>query len=313
MPEPNRLTEVIQVYDVLIIGAGPGGLSAGLQLARSNRTVLVFDRGRQRTVYAHNYRNYLGFPAGISGKELLDLGREQARVFGVEILQAEATGVRKTAEGAFEVSAGGKSFTGKRLIFATGVSDHMPKIPDVMNFMGTSVFHCLDCEGFELINKRVVVFGAKNSAADAALRILSFTPQVFIATHEDPLEISDKYLNKLQENSIEIVQSPILHLKGQEHILEKVVFADGSERAVDFGYSTAGSKPHNELALSLGVETIPNGHILVDKDMRTNLEHVYAAGDIVNSSQQVSLAVAGGVRAAIMLNKTLLKPNQKPD
>jgi len=298
------------MYDVLIIGAGPAGLSAGLQLARSNRSVILFDKGKQRTLYAHNYRNYLGFPQGISGKHLLDLGREQAKTFGVEILEAEVTGIQQVTGGIFEVEVGERNFQGKRLIFATGVSDKMPKIPDIMNFMGMSVFHCLDCEGYELKNKSLVVFGANNGAADAALRLLTFTPRVFIASHVELLSMDEPYLSKLRQNNIEIVQSPIVAMHGINNQLNSIIFADGSLREVDCGLSTAGSKPHNELALKLGVATIPNGHILVDKDMKTNLEHVYAVGDIINSSQQVSLAVAEGVRAAIMMNKTLLTENQ---
>lgn len=298
------------MYDVLIIGAGPAGLSAGLQLARSNRSVLVFDRGKQRTIYAHNYRNYLGFPEGIAGKRLLELGKEQARLFGVNIVDAEAAKVTRLAKDRFEVEAGGSVYQGKRLVIATGISDRMPNIPGVMNFMGTSVFHCLDCEGYELINKKVVVFGHKNSAADAALRILSFTDQVFIASHVDALKIDEKYLSKLQENRIEVITAPIEALHGENGMLSEIEFTDGSRRVVEFGYSTSGTTVHNELAASLGVETIPNGHILVDKDMKTGADNIWAVGDIINNSQQVSLAVAEGIRAAIMINKTLLKENQ---
>lgn len=298
------------MFDVLIIGAGPAGLSAALQLARSNRTVLVFDKGKQRALYAFNYRNYLGFPQGIPGKELLELGKKQAELFRAKILEAEATSVTKIPNGMFRVDADGKAFDGRRLIFATGVSDNMPKIPGIMNFMGRTIFHCLDCDGYELLNKKAIIFGAKNAAVDAALRVLTFTKQVCIATHGDKLDFDEKYYNKLQENQIEILESPISQMEGKNHQLEKVVFADGSIREIDCGLTTSGSKPHNELALSLGVQTISNGHILVDKDMKTNLDNVYAVGDIINSSQQVSLAVAEGVRAAIMINKTLLGENQ---
>ncbi|MDA8440986.1 MAG: NAD(P)/FAD-dependent oxidoreductase [Peptococcaceae bacterium] len=298
------------MFDVLIVGAGAGGLSAALQLARSNRSVLVFDRGKQRTLWAHKFENYLGFLDGISGKDLLEIGRKQAQAFGATIIQAEVSSVAKTGDGNFKVAAGDQSYFGKRIILATGVKDNMPQITGVMNFMGITVAHCLDCDGYEFINKRAVVFGAGNGAADGALRILSFTQQVFIATNGEALSMNEKYRQKLQENGIEIIENNIAELQGTNHRLEKVTFVDGSEREADFGYSTSGSKPHNELALSLGVETLPNGHILVNKDMETSEPNVYAVGDIINSSQQVSLAVAQGVRAAIMLNKTLLAENQ---
>lgn len=298
------------VVDVLVIGAGPAGLSAALQLARSNRSVLVFDKGKQRTLYAHNYQNYLGFVDGISGKELLELGKKQAEKFGVRVIQAQADDIVQTGPESFVVEASGESYQGRRIVFATGVSDKMPNVPDIMKFMGISVFHCLDCEGYELINRRVAIFGADDAAADAALRILTFTKQVFICTHGEQIAIKQPYIQKLIENKIEILSSPIHSLQGAEHKLKMIDFEDGIKKEVDFGYTTSGSKPHNELALRLGVETIPNGHILVDRDMKTNLNYVYAAGDIVNLSQQVALAVAEGIRAAIMINKTLLAENQ---
>ncbi|HEX3015368.1 MAG TPA: NAD(P)/FAD-dependent oxidoreductase [Desulfobacteria bacterium] len=298
------------MVDVVIIGAGPAGLSAAIQLARSNRSVLLFDRGKQRASFALNYHNYLGFPDGIAGKKLLELGRDQAEKYGVKIIQAEATAVKKTQDGQFTVEAGNQAFTGRRVIFATGVSDNTPNVPDVFDFLGRSIFHCLDCDGYELIGKKVVVFGKGNAAADAALRVLTFSKQVFIASNGEQLSIDEKYLAKLKSNGIDRIETPIKELQGNKGQLSALIFADNSEREVEFGLSTAGSKANNKLALGLGVTTIPNGHILVDKDMKTSIEHVYAIGDVINSSEQVSLAVAEGVRAAIMVNKTLREDYQ---
>src|SRR5512134_2487028 len=134
------------VYDCIIIGAGPGGLQAAIYLGRFNRTVLLIDRGAGRTTHARRIENLLTQKA-ISGSDIIHIGMEQARNFGVEIIKQEVLSVLRN-KGNFEVSTGTNSYAGRYVIVSTGGRENIPEIGNIHKFFARTVVTCIDCDGY---------------------------------------------------------------------------------------------------------------------------------------------------------------------
>lgn len=292
-------------YDVIVVGAGPGGLACAVQVARSYRRVCVFDRGGQRAYWIPKLCNYLGFPDGISGKELLALSQKQAVDFGVKIVKGEVAHVEKVVHG-FRVLAKGKEYVARRLVLATGVMDLQPDIDNVYDFAGKTLYYCLDCDGYEFGKKKAAVFGHEVGAALSACRLVRYAAEVVIITNGQGPRWEKEQEQLLQERGVRVYQKKVTKLLGDYGRMTGVLFQDGTQVVAEVGVSVYGVQVHNQLALDLGIKTLPNGHIVVDSSMETSLKHVYGVGDVANSSQMVSLAVAGGVRAAVMIEKSFL-------
>lgn len=298
------------MYDVAIIGAGPGGLSTAIYLGRYRRKVVVFDRGKARASFVPVVHNYLGFPDGVSGKELIEKGTRQAGKYGVEFRREEVTKISGEAD-SFLVETQGGTYQARRLVFASGIMDHHLHIPNYYDYAGKSIFYCPDCDGYEASDKRVVAVGSGNGAAALALVLLTFTDRITVCTNGEPAGMDERFSGRLRDNGIPVVEEKITGIRGSQGQIEAFVLAGGEELPCRCAFVHLGARVHSKLAKDLGVELLPNEHIKTDRAQATNLDGVWAVGDVGASSQQISVAVGQGAIAAIWTNKSLLKENQR--
>ncbi|HBI02683.1 MAG TPA: pyridine nucleotide-disulfide oxidoreductase [Paenibacillaceae bacterium] len=296
------------MYDCVIIGGGIAGLQASIQLGRYMYKVVIIDRQGGRSVLAKRYMNVLGWPKGVSGKELLAKGVEQANAVGVNFLEGEVKDVRKEEDGFTLLLDRGESIRCKRLLLSTGVDDQFPSIEGLGETLGTSFYVCPDCDGYEIQNKKTVVVGSGNSGAAISCILTHWNETIVYINHEPEKNISAKWRGNCQEKNIPIIEGPVLRIvSSNENQLSHIELIDGQTIPAEKGFvAFEGKRPVNELAKQLGVALDEHGSGLVDgRTQQTNVENLWAAGDVVLHSQLVTRAMGDGSQAAIWIHKSL--------
>lgn len=295
-----------------MVGGGPAGLSAALQLTRFNRQVVVFDSGMGRSTFQQITNNYPGFPGGIAARELRRLSREQVRMYPVAFIDEAVVAVRKDGAQFVAQGASGKETAGRTMVFATGVRDLFPDFPLWESYVGRSVFWCIVCDGYSTRGKRIVIVGNDDEAAVTALQFLQFTSHVVMLTNEGKSKISAPRLRDLREHGIEMFEDEIAGLLGNDGILVAVERANGEPIVADYLFSLQGSTPNSALAMSLGAKCREDGYINVDPEQLTNVPGLFAAGDVTGHlSHQVATAVHEGITAATAAQYFLYEPWQR--
>jgi len=290
--------------DVVIVGGGPAGLSAAIYTARAGQDTVVFDKGGATIQRVDRIYNYLGFPDGIGGEELLRRGREQAEGFGAEIVNEEVLGVRQMEgdEEGYVVDTSDGEYETKGLILATGASFTKPGIEGVDEFEGSGVSYCVQCDAFFFRDKSVAIVGAGNFAAKEALLLLDYTDDVTLMTDGKELDVDDELKNRLDEEGIPVVTEDVERVEG-EHSLERAMLESGPVE-VNGLFVAVGAAGGGDLARMLGIP-LEGSYIVVDKELDTGVPHVYAAGDCIGGNRQISTAVGEGAEAAINLLEEL--------
>lgn len=285
----------MELFDIVIIGQGPAGLSAAIYTSRAGLKTMVV--GCDPKV-AGNYDidNYFGFPESITGRELIELGCKHAGKFGAEMRCEKVLVIHHGHEKGFEVKTDKSMIACKSVILATGVSRVRPGIKNISEYEGKGVSYCVSCDGFFFKNKNVLVLGEGIFAANQALELKNYTPQVRICLQGKKQRISTEYLELLKKDDIEILPGKIVELKGND-FLEQVVFAEGQVLDVDGIFLAMGEASSLDFAYSLGITT-RGIFIEADHDQKTNIPGVFAAGDCVGRFLQISVAVGEGAIAA---------------
>jgi thioredoxin reductase (NADPH) len=295
------------MYDCLIVGGGIAGLQAAIQLGRYNHKTLVLDAGDGRSAICHSYHNILGYPDGISGPELREIGRQQAGKYGVEFVIGKGAYAKKTMSG-FEIeSDSGETYKAKTLLLATGIMDRIPPFPELMPTLGISVYVCPDCDGREVKDKSTIVMGSGNAGANMALTLNYFTDEITYVNHENT-KVDEEIAAAMKGKGIQYVEGPIEKILADGPDFSGVALANGEELFGERGFiAFGGNEVKSQLAQQLGVELHKNKHVLVDpRTKMTNVENVWAAGDVVAHSEQVTIAMGDGMQASIWIHKTLL-------
>ncbi|KON86023.1 pyridine nucleotide-disulfide oxidoreductase [Sporosarcina globispora] len=295
-------------YDCLIIGGGIAGLQAAIQLGRYKHKVLVLDSNDGRSTICKSYHNILGYPDGVSGPELRDIGKKHAESLGVEFVNEKVEQAEK-ANGGFEVlSLKGNKYSGKRILLATGIMDRMPPFPELMPCLGISVYVCPDCDGYEVKDKRTIVLGSGNAGANMALTLSYWTNDLVFINHEKK-PADQELLKKMKEKNIEYHEESIGMVLAEDEKFNGVQLESGKEITGDRGFiAFGGNKVKSDLAKQLGAERLENKHILTDpRSKMTSAKNVWAAGDVAAHSEQVTIAMGEGSQAAIWIHKSLLQ------
>lgn len=297
------------LYDCIVIGAGPAGLSASLFLARYLRRTLTFHHNSPRNEYAHGVHGFLGHH-GIRPAELLARGRDEVTTHGGLIIEACVTAVEAVSPDHFRVFAGNgttqRSFDARRLLLATGLRDLTPDCPGFREFYGASVFHCPDCDGYEVRGKRVAVLAHGNSATGFTENILTWTRKVTLLT--DQKEISNSDREKLAALDVVIRTDRVVALEGDTSTqqLQRVLFSEGEPLECDALFFNLGTELATNFHETLGCRLDPEcGLLWVDETQQTSINGVYAAGDITPHSQLAIVAAAEGAMAAIHIHRSL--------
>lgn len=294
-------------FDCIIIGGGIAGLQASIQLGRYMHKVLVIDSGDGRSTLCRSYHNILGYPDGVSGQHLRETGRQQAEQLGVQFLNGKAESISKM-EASFQVTiTKGDTFTSERLLLATGVMDRIPEFPELRPCLGISVYVCPDCDGYEVKDKRTIVIGAGKTGVEMAMTLSYWTKELIYINHEQKV-VEEKEKQIMRELQIEYIEKPIKQVLANESQVEGFLLDDGEiirgKRAfVAFG----GNEVRSNLAKQLGVELLENKHLMIDpRTKMTNIHNVWAAGDVVAHSEQVTIAMGEGSQAAIWIHKDIV-------
>ena len=191
----------MKTYNVIIIGGGPAGLSAGIYLARFRISTLIIDVGRGRSNIPGTYHNIMGFLEPIEREKLRELGEKQAILYGAERICDKAINVEKLDNAKFKVSTESNSYFAENIIFCMGIMDNWPEAKGYENFLGYTLHSCPICAGYETIDKKIVIIG--NKRVDGfALEMLNFTNKITIVTNGNPVNIRPEYVDKFKKLNI---------------------------------------------------------------------------------------------------------------
>lgn len=297
MFHPKELA--ISALDAVVIGGGPGGLTAAIYLARLHRKVVVLDSRQSRASLIPRSHNHPAFPTGIEGPELLERMRKQLDNYGVEIRHTAVSALRQDGDGLLVDLQDGQLET-KNVILATGIEDNLPPVDHPHDLVRSGHIRlCPICDGFEIAGRPVVVIGATERAAAEAKFIRSFTQHITIATLGQPLDMGDKTIGRLAECGIAIRQEPLRDCVPVENGAVDLLL-DGSEPMHKVVlYSALGVRPRSALAKQLGVELEEDGRIKVNKHQGTSVPGFYAVGDVVTGLNQLGVSMAQGEVAAV--------------
>lgn len=301
------------VYDVLIIGGGPAGLSAAIYAARALRSVLVVDQNKGRWNTFEVNENYFGFPQGIPTRKLRSLGLTQAKHFGATYVLDYVSSLSKDKD-LFRVEAKKETYHSKTIILATGVTDIFPDFPNWKEYVGKSLFWCITCDGYKTQNKRVVILGQTDDAAITALQFLQFTKHITFVTNciKNGCRISDRYIDSFRKHSIPFIEGQITSVLGKNGFFKEICVENEISIPVDIVINQQGCYPNTSSFTSLGVLEDQFGFVITDDQQKTNIPFVYAAGDLTKRfSHQIGSAVHEGATAAEAANYDLYLPEQK--
>lgn len=294
------------LFDVIIVGAGPAGLSAALILGRCRRRVLVCDSGKPRNAASHGLHGYLTRD-GIEPAEFLHIARDQLRQYEtVELRHAEVIEARRQKD-TFEITLDdGTRLTSRRLLLATGVVDERPQLEGLPAFYGTSVFHCPYCDGWEMRDQPLAVYGQGENGAGLALELLLWSRDLVLCT-DGPTNLTAEDTERLDRHNIPIREDKLVRLEGNDGVLERLVFANGESLPVRAMFFSTGQRQASDIAEKLGCLFTDQGCVDTGDYETTNVRGLYVAGDASRLVQFVIVAASEGAQAAVAINKELMK------
>ncbi len=295
------------MYDVAILGCGPAGLTASIYASRYGlNPIVLYSKFGGMTVEAYIVENYPGFES-INGLDLIKKIFNHAKKFGGKFIEEEIKEVKKE-KGFFILRSEKNTYKAKSLIIATGTEKRKLGIKNEEKFIGKGLSYCFSCDAPFYKGKIVGVIGGSSSAAKAAIYLSDIAKKVYLIYRREKLRAEPILIEKIgKKKNIEVLYNTIVEkLEGKE-FLEYVVTNKG-KLVLDGIFVEIGGVPSNAIALQLGVKLDENGFIIVDREMRTNVEGVFAAGDITNSTlKQIITAAAQGAVAAFTAYNFLKK------
>lgn len=292
------------MYDVIIIGAGPAGLTAGMYCARGGKKTLILGSvyGSQQSM-GGLYENYPGFPDGIQGIELSERMLSQAEKYGAELHEEVVLKV-VSLNGVFSVKTESWEYESRALILATGASHRKLNVPGEEEYATRGVSYCAYCDGSLFRNKTVAVIGYGNGAAKAVLYLAGLCQKVHLLNVREDLVAEAVYLDRIEPlTNLSVHQGvEMIQILGDGFVTDVEFKARGNVRSlkVDGVFVEMGVEPNVDLAADLGVELTKGGFLRVNRlTQETNIPGVFAAGDVTGGRMQVTTAVGAGTSAAI--------------
>jgi len=288
------------VLDCIVVGGGPGGLTAATYLARYRRSVRVFDTGCTRAGWIPKSRNCPGFPHGVGGEELLQRMRDQARKFGVDTIAEEVTALHRE-DGGFRIRHGDNELRARHVILATGCEDVTPELDGLADAIECgAVRMCPICDAFEAIDTTIAVHGPADKAASHARFLRTYSSKVTLVPSVDDLD--DGVRAELARDGIELTPVPAsLVFDGKRCVFE----LDGTPRGFDVVYPMLGLISRSSLAVGAGADCDEEGALIVDARQMTSVEGLYAIGDVVSALNQISVATGHAAIAATDVHNRL--------
>ena len=290
------------MFDVVVVGGGPAGLSAALMLGRCRRRVLVCDIGAPRNRRSHALHGYLSRD-GIAPAALNDLGRAELHKYGVEVRRVGVIGLRCMPDHYVASLADGRRASGRFLLIATGVIDDLPGISGFDECYGHSLFHCPYCDGWEWKDSRIAAFGGGKAGVGLALGLKTWSADVLLCSNGDRL--NGRARARLADNDVIVRTEAVAALEHDTGALRAVRFENGDSIERDVIFFATGQHPQSQLAITLGCALTNRGTVKTGLQSDTNVPRVFVAGDASRDAQFVVVAAAEGVKAAVAINKAL--------
>lgn len=296
----------MNVHKLIIIGSGPAGLTSAIYAARANLQPLVFEGFQPggQLMITTDIENFPGFPEGIAGPELMDRMRAQAQKFGAEHVFEDVERV-DTTQRPFKVWAGGKEYQAQTLIVSTGASARWLGIPSEKEFQGRGVSACATCDGFFFRDLDVAVVGGGDTALEEANFLTRFAKKVYLIHRRDQLRGSQIMQNRVKNNpKIEIVWNSVVDEIYGDKVVKGIRLKstkDGSlsKLAVDGVFMAIGHVPNTSMFAGQ-LATDESGYLKVTERTRTNIEGIFAAGDVADTHYKQAITAAGtGCMAAL--------------
>lgn len=294
------------MYDVIIAGGGIAGMSAALILGRCRRTVLVCDTGRPRNYASHALHGFLSRD-GIDPLELRGIAREQLKQYpSVVYRECEVTDAAPMESGYRVGLADGSSLDCRYFLIATGIVDKLPELEGLADLYGRSVFHCPYCDGWEMRDQPLAVYGSGEGGCEFALELTGWSKDIVLCLDGAELP-SPQHQEQLDRNGVKVRSDSIARLEATGGVLERIVFLTGEplpRRALFFS-------PEQFQACSLTEKlgcSVIEGVVETAKFQQTH-DRMYVAGDAAKSVQLAIVAAAEGAEAAFAINSALLKEN----
>ncbi len=293
--------------DCIIVGGGPAGLTAGIYMARFLRDTVLFDAGRPRAHRIPRTRNLPGYPEGIEGPELLDNMRRQLGQYDIEIRRDHVTTATRI-DGGFRVEAEGGAVEARNLILATGVTNRPPRISEALHDEGVArglIRYCPICDAFEVRGQKVAILGSGPHAVAEGRFVRHYAKDVTVVRPEHaPLD--DDGEKALSEAGLKILPSHRrdIRLDGDHIVVE---MQDGQVARFDTLYVALGTDPHSDLARDLGATLTEAGCIPVDAQCETDIEGLFAIGDVVAGLDQIAYGMGHAAVATTAIHNRLLE------
>ena len=291
-----------RVRDCLIVGAGPGGLTAATYLARYRRDIALVDAGESRARWIPTSHNCPGFPFGVGGNELLGKLRAQAEQHGVQVQQAHVDALDRDADG-FSVGAGARRWRARFVILACGVVDLLPEVPGIQAAIATGTVRlCAVCDAYEARDEHIGVYGPADAAVEHARFLRTFSRRVSAIPATDAAA-SAKSVAAAEAAGVALLARPAALRIEQDRCV--AAMPDGDEQAFDTLYAALGSDAQTQLALALGARCDDNAELITDRHQQTSVDGLYAIGDMVSALNQISVAVGHAAIAATAVHRRL--------
>ena len=280
------------MYDVIVIGSGPAGITAAIYAKRRNLSILVISKGNGTLQKAEKIDNYYGFENGISGKELYVNGIKQAKNLGIDFIEDEVINIEYINQ--FTIETVNSKYEAKAVILATGVSRNVPNIKGIKEFGGKGVSYCAVCDSFFYKGKDVAVLGDGNYAIHEFETLKPIASSVTILTNGNTMVEN-------RDSSIEVNSKKIREFRGDTK-LEEVEFEDNTIQNLNGVFIAMGTASSSDLARKIGAR-IENNNIIVNENMETTVPGLFACGDCTGGLLQISKAVYEGAKAGLAVLK----------
>ena len=294
------------MYDTIIIGSGPAGITASLYIKRAGFNVLVITKGESALNKAKKIENYYGFEKPISGRVLIENGEKQAKALGVNILKKEVIGIKYTNDNNYEVITANQTqnerYIAKTIVLATGANRNKPNIKGVQEYEGKGISYCAICDAAFYKNKDVAVLGNGEYAIGEIEELLPVVKSVTMLTDEQ-----EHIENRSNNEKFKINDKKIREFRGDNKI-EEIEFEDNSTEKVNGIFIAQGTASSLDFAKKLGAR-IEGNYIIANDNMETTIQNVYAAGDCTGGILQISKAVYEGTKAGLSIINKLRRNN----
>ena len=293
------------IWDAVIVGGGPAGLTGAIYLGRFRRNVLVVENGQSRAWRIPRTHNHPGFPRGIEGPDLIARIHAQAEKYGAKFQEGVVTGLCKTPDELFEVSVGDTSIRARFVLLATGVLDHDPELPGVDHAVERGLLRiCPICDAYEVIGKKIGVIGGGSHSVREALFLRSYSEDVTLIHIREEVALSSEDRRELRAANVDLIESSIDSVVIENDVIE-AFDVGGTEWRFDVVYSALGTSPQSALARDAGAAVNDAGCLEVSDHQQTSLDGLYAAGDLVRGLNQISVAQGEAAIAATDIHNRL--------